>query len=202
MRTVLELQGIDCLGLEDYAPKKSILCAKSFGEMQTELPALSQALCRYVARVVEKMRSQSSKACRVQIFLMSNRFRKDLKQYANSIEYQFVHPTDDVRIITKVAKQALKKIYRTGILYKKVGFAVLEMMDKSQVQQDLFNPLDEDKTMHADKLMDAMDAINKKFGKSSIHLAATGFKAPWKMRANLCSPAYTTRWDELPLVRA
>lgn len=153
MRTVLELQGSDCLGLEDYAPKKSIMSAKSFGEMQTDLTVLEQALSSYAARVVEKMRQQSSKACRIQVFLMSNRFRKDLAQYANSIEYQFVHPTDDIRIITKVAKRALRKIYLPGINYKKVGFGVLEMMDKNQIQQDIFNPVDEKQLESSSKVL-------------------------------------------------
>ncbi len=143
MRIVLELQGIDCLGLEDDVPKKSMISAKSFGEMQTDLGVIEQALSSYVHRVVEKMRKQYSKAIRIQVFLMSNRFRKDLAQYKNSMEYQFIHPTDDLRTITKAAKSALRKIYRPEICYKKVGFGILEMMDKNQRQQDLFNPLDE-----------------------------------------------------------
>jgi len=202
MRTVMELQGIDCLGLEDEMPKKSIISAKSFGEMQTNLTAIEQALSSYVHRVVEKMRKQHSKAMSIQVFLMSNRFRKDLAQYSNSIEYQFIHPTDDICIITKVAKSALKKIYKPDIFYKKVGFGILEMMDKTQTQQDLFNPVDESKIEKSDKVMAAMDAINKKYGKKCVHLAATGFKVPWKMKADLCSPAYTTRWEDLPIVRA
>ena len=201
MRTILELQGVDCLGLEDYAPKKSIISAKSFGEMQTDIASLEQALSSYAARVVEKMRAQSSKACRIQVFLMSNRFRKDLAQYGNSIDYQFVHPTDDIRIITKVAKKALRKIYLPGIYYKKVGFGVLEMMDKNQIQQDIFNPVDETQLNKSDKVMTVIDSINQKHGKNCVHLAATGFNVPWKMKAELCSPLYTTRWSDLPIVR-
>ncbi len=202
MRIVLELQGIDCLGLEDDMPKKSMVSAKSFGEMQTDLAVIEQALSSYVHRVVEKMRKQYSKAIRIQVFLMSNRFRKDLAQYNNSMEYQFIHPTDDLSIITKAAKGGLRQIYRPEICYKKVGFGILEMMDKNQTQQDLFNPVDESAIERSDKVMTVMETINKKYGAKCVHLAAAGFKVPWKMRAERCSPSYTTKWKDLPIVRA
>ncbi len=34
-----------------------------------------------------------------------------------------------------------------------------------------------------------------------MRLAAEGYAKPWAMRAELKSPAYTTRWSELPIVK-
>lgn len=202
MRTVLELQGVACLGLDEVQPKKSIMCAKSFGQMQTKLSVLECVLSTYVARVCEKMRKQHLKAARIQVFVLSNRHRLDLAQYSNSQDYSLIHPSDDVRVITTIAKGVLNKIYRPDIFYKKIGFGVLEMTDKKTIQNDMFNPIDADAVQKSDAVMKVMDAINKKMGKNQLHLAAMGFEKPWKIRADMRSPAYTTRWDELPIVRA
>ncbi|MCO1336735.1 DUF4113 domain-containing protein [Microbulbifer sp. OS29] len=47
-----------------------------------------------------------------------------------------------------------------------------------------------------------MDQINQKFGRGTLFLGAEGIKKKWKMRQQYKSPAYTTRWDELPEVAA
>jgi len=202
MRTVMELQGASCLGLDDPEPKQSIFCAKSFGDMQSELSVIEEALSSYVAKVCEKMRKQNCKAMRIQVFLMSNRFRRDLRQYSNRMDYQFIHPTNDVRVITGIAKSCLNKIFRKGIYYKKVGFGVLEMMDAHQSQGDLFSPMDTSKTERSSKLMKTLDSINKRFGDNTLHVAACGFDRKWALKSDLCSPAYTTRWSDIPIVKA
>ena len=51
-----------------------------------------------------------------------------------------------------------------------------------------------------EKLMAVLDQINVKYGRSTVRLAAEGYSRPWAMRATLKSPAYTTRWSELPKV--
>ncbi|MDI1351288.1 MAG: DUF4113 domain-containing protein, partial [bacterium] len=74
------------------------------------------------------------------------------------------------------------------------------LIPKDPRQLDMFHePTDEDleKTEH---LMSIMDDINQKFGKQTIRLAAEGYSRPWAMRAELKSPAYTTRWSDLPPV--
>jgi DNA polymerase V len=39
-------------------------------------------------------------------------------------------------------------------------------------------------------------------GRDTIAFASQGIERPWKLRADLRSPRYTTRWDELPVARA
>lgn len=51
---------------------------------------------------------------------------------------------------------------------------------------------------HKDDFMNVFDQINLKYGRSTIRLAAGGYSKPWAMRAELKSPAYTTRWSEVP----
>jgi nucleotidyltransferase/DNA polymerase involved in DNA repair len=51
-------------------------------------------------------------------------------------------------------------------------------------------------------LMAALDTVNAKWGRCTIQHAAAGFDKPWKNRQQKKSPAYTTSWQELPVVKA
>jgi DNA polymerase V len=201
MRTVMELQGTACEGLEDPQPKQSIMSSKSFGEMQTHFSILAQALSSHCARACEKARSQNLVAQRLYVFVRSNPFRKDLKQYAKSIECRLVNPTDDTRVITAVAKSCLKKLFQTGIHYKKIGVMLEDLIDKSYLQMDLFHQHSDEDLAKKDQLMSIFDTINTRFGSQTIKLAAEGYSKPWSMRSEMRSPCYTTRWSDLAVTR-
>ena len=55
--------------------------------------------------------------------------------------------------------------------------------------------------MHDEKLMAAIDLLNRRYGSGTIRFASEGIRQDWKMRSDLRSPRYTTRWDELLVVR-
>jgi DNA polymerase V len=198
MHTVLELQGISCGGLEEVKPKQSIMSSRSFGHMQTEFASLAESISMHCARVVEKLRQQQLQARRVVVFIHTNRFREDLAQYAQSIEVRLIHPSDDIRLITRMAKEGLARVFKPGFHYKKAGVCLEELLPKSVQQIDLFNPICESDARHTEQLMTAMEGIHKKYGRGSIRLAAEGHTKPWAMRSELKSPAYTTRWSDLP----
>jgi DNA polymerase V len=48
--------------------------------------------------------------------------------------------------------------------------------------------------------MQAMDAINSKYGSRQLHYAAENLASSWQPKRNLRSPRYTTDWAELPAV--
>lgn len=201
MRTAMELSGTPCGGLEEAALKQSIMSSKSFGSMQTEFSALAQAVSSHCARAVEKMRLQGLVVKSMTVFVHTNRFRQDLAQHFQSMEVRLVNPTDDLRLITKWAKRCLRQIYKSGFYYKKVGVCLQDLILKDPCQMDLFHQPSEEQLEHTEKLMGVFDQINQKYGRSTIRLAAEGHSKPWAMRSELKSPAYTSRWSELPQVR-
>lgn len=200
-RTAMELQGIACMGLEDVVVSKSILSSKSFGEMQTEYEALAQAISSHCARACEKLRQQELLVQELSVFVCSNSFRQDLPQYHRRIAFKLINPADDLSLITKIAKHCLKKLFKRGIHYKKVGVCFEQVIDKPYQQMDLFHPLDKEVLYKREQLMAVFDRINHKYGRHSIKLAAEGYSKPWAMRAELKSPAYTTRWSDLAIVK-
>lgn len=200
LRTAMELNGIACGGLEEALPKKSILSSKSFGEMQTDLTVLAEAISAHCARACEKARKQGLAAQRLSVFLRSNRHRPDLKQYNNSMECTLIAATADTRVITAIAKRCLQKMFKSGIQYKKVGVMLMDLIDKNHQQYDLFHQHSPETLEKKEKTMAILDSINARFGNHTLKLAAEGYSSVWKMRAEMRSPRYTTCWDELPKV--
>ena len=61
-RTIEELKGVPCQALEKAAPKKSIVCSRSFGERVSVLSALEEAVCLYASQACEKLRAHVDSA--------------------------------------------------------------------------------------------------------------------------------------------
>lgn len=200
-RTVLELRGIPCAGLQEPEPRKSIISSKSFGRMQTTYASLAQAISSHCARACEKLRSQGLVVRHLSVFVMTNRFRLDLPQYQQSIGFKLITATDDLRYLTRCAKLCLRKIFRDGFHYQKVGVYLEDLVDKNCIQMDLFHQPSSEELAHAERLMSILDAVNHKFGRHTLRLAAEGHVQPWAMRAELRSPSYTTNWAELPVAK-
>lgn len=200
MRTAMELQGVSCTGLEEIEPKQSIMSSKSFGQMQTRYASIAESLSSHCARAVDKMRTQQLVAQRMVVFVHTNRFREDLAQHFQAMEFRFVNATDDLRLITKIAKRCLQRIFKSGYYYKKAGVCLEDLIPKNPCQLDMFHQPSDEQIHHTEQLMSVFDQINQKYGRSTIRLAAEGYSKPWAMRAELKSPAYTTRWSEVPQV--
>lgn len=50
------------------------------------------------------------------------------------------------------------------------------------------------------QLNQAMDRVNQKYGRGTVAIAAAGIQKGWRMKRARVSPAYTTRFEELPKV--
>ncbi len=111
---------------------------------------------------------------------------------------QLNQPSDDTMELIGAALEGLKEIYRSGFHYKKSGVLLMGLQRKDSAQATLFD--DTDKQAKSVNMMRTLDAINKKIGKGSVTLAASGIKHRWAMRRERQSPNYTTDWFELPEV--
>jgi DNA polymerase V len=75
-----------------------------------------------------------------------------------------------------------------------------ELLPETVRQPALWGELDRDRREQAWKVM---DKLNAKLGRDTVRILGAGPKdAAWKLRAEHRSPRWTTRWDELPKVRA
>lgn len=199
-RTVAELQGTPCFGLEESPePKKQIVCSRSFGARVRTYQAMREAVSSYAARAAEKLRGDGQEAQRITVFLTTSPFAEG-PRYSNSASTALAEPTDDTRALIASARRLLETVWRDGYDYQKAGVMLAEFRPAGQQRQaDLFSlPAERDvKTA----LMAAMDRINNS-GAGRVWLAAQGQpKGSWTMKRRLLSPAYTTRWADIPRVR-
>jgi DNA polymerase V len=196
-RTIEELNGRSCLALEELPPaKKQIYCTRSFGSKPSTLQPVLEAISVYAARAAEKLRQQQSLSSMLQVFLHTSPF--DELHYSNAGLVPLPYPTDDTRIIVNTARKVIKKLFKPGFRYMKAGIGLLDLSSKQHRQLDLFEP---GQSIRGDRLMQVVDIINARYGRNSIYIAAEGVHEKWFMRQAYKSPAYTTRWDELPVIR-
>jgi DNA polymerase V len=195
-RTIRELNGESCIPIEEAPPpKKQIYCTRSFGQRINDLGELQQAACLYAARAAEKLRAQNSLAITLHVFINTSHHAADT--HFNSKTVKLDYPTSDTRQIETKVKAAIASLYRAGYSYAKAGVGIVELQDRSHKQHDFFTP---GQTLKSEALMACMDNINFKFGRNSTHVAAQGITGRWTMNQKMLSPAYTTRWMDIPRV--
>lgn len=193
-RTVRELNGTACLDLEEVAPnKQEIMSSRSFGAYVYTLGELQEAVAVYMSRAAEKLRRQGSLAGMAQVYIRTNPFRETAPQYQRGLNIPLTEATDDTLRLIRAAHWGLRKLYRPGYAYQKAGVALLDLRPRGQVQMNLFASAPD-----RQPLMQVMDRINATFGRGTLRSAAEGIQPAWRMKRERMSPAYTTRWDQLP----
>lgn len=198
-KTVRELNGIACLGLEETpAIKKEIVCSRSFGERITDFHAMREAISEYTTRGAEKLRGESRIAKQLTVFIRTSPFNNQEPQYSNAATLEMVTPTDDTRSLIEAAHRGLETIWKEGFRYAKGGILLSDFYDPNCYQPELFDDV-KDKPK-SKELMQALDHINQK-GLGKVFFAAQGIQKGWSMKRELLSPAYTTRWSDLPRVK-
>jgi DNA polymerase V len=140
------------------------------------------------------------------VFIDTNRFKQTAPQYGRSLVLTLPAATSDTVELSAWSERALRKIYRKGYGFKKAGVMLMDLSPAAERQSMLFD--DTEHMARRVRLNAALDAVNARYGRGTLAVAGAGLRsgshqqAPrWGMRRDLLTPAYTTRWDELPVVR-
>jgi DNA polymerase V len=206
-RLLRELNGISCLELEEMPPdRKGVMASRSFGSTVETLEELEEALANHVARASEKVRRFGLLATRMEVFLQTNRFKKEEPQYSRGIAITLDRPTHSTSELMTAARALLKRIYRPGYRYKKTGIQLVNLVDEDAYQPSLFDAPKRNR-IDVDKIV---DELNRRMGdrKNPVITRASqgtdrsgcGGKG-WKMKAERHSPHYTTDWREVPIAK-
>ena len=198
-RTVRELNGESCIELEEIPPtKKQIVCSRSFGVKVTQFELLREAVCEYATRATEKLRKEQQQAKVLTVFIRTSPFKDNEPQYSNSASGELLIPSCDTRDFIELANHLLKRIWKDGFRYAKAGVMLSDFYDPDMFQPGLFD--DVSTRSNSQQLMSVLDSINQS-GAGKVFFAGQGTKKDWSMKREHLSPAYTTRWDQLPRVK-
>ncbi|GKM20050.1 DNA polymerase V subunit UmuC [Klebsiella variicola] len=199
-RTVRELRGETCLGLEEFAPvKQEIVCSRSFGGRITEYHEMRQAICSYASRAAEKLRGEHQYCRFISAFVKTSPFALNEPYYGNSASVKLLTPTQDSRDIITAATKCLDVIWRDGHRYQKAGVMLGDFYSHGVAQLNLFD--DNAPRKNSEKLMEVLDHLNAKDGRGTLYFAGQGIQTAWQMKRDMLSPRYTTRFSDLLKVR-
>jgi DNA polymerase V len=201
-RLIRELQGIESIDMEEpLVTKKMIATTRMFGQPVTAVQDIREAVATYTSRAAEKLRRQHCVAGMVSVFVVP----KEETYAANfhhgpSVEEHVSLPiaTSSTHELIKPAMQLVEQIFENGRVYKKAGVMLSALVPDNSIQSNLFLAKEKNESK---KLMDMLDNVNFSMRDDVLKFASSGTARDWKMRQELRSPRYTTRWDELRTVR-
>ena len=199
-RTVRELRGEPCLGLEEFAPvKQEIVCSRSFGHRISTYEEMRQSICLYASRAAEKLRGEHQYCRFISAFVKTSPFALNEPYYGNSASVKLLTPTQDSRDIITAATKCLDAIWRDGHRYQKAGVMLGDFYSQGVAQLNLFD--DNAPRKNSGKLMEVLDHLNAKNGRGTLYFAGQGIQTTWQMKREMLSPRYTTRYSDLLEVR-
>ncbi len=197
-RLVRELKGIASKEMEDeLLNKKMIATTRMFGSPVSNINDIKEAVATYTSRAAEKLRRQCSAAKVISVFVVTKEQDHMLSfKKSGTISTYTTLPvaTSFTNELIKPAVRLVDELYEEGQSYKKAGVMLSGIIPDESVQGNLFVP--ENKNCER-KLMDMIDNINFSQRDDVLKFAASGTTRDWKMRQELRSGRYTTRWEEL-----
>ena len=199
-RSVLELQGLSCLELEQVSKaKQQIIASRSFGQRVYNLSDLKEAITSYSQDAVTRLRREGLLCGCLIGFVQSNRFEANKPFYNRSLSMALAEPTDNVLVLTKLATTIVEKLYAKDVPFKKCGVILTCLESKKNHVYDLFS--DSEKLEQSDRLMHSMEAIQERFGKSKLAIGASMMpNRVWSMSRDQLSKNYF-KWDQLLTIK-
>jgi DNA polymerase V len=198
LRLVRELKGVESIQmLDELENKKMIATTRMFGSPVNALSAIKEAVATYTSRAAEKLRRQQGAASIISVFVVPkeqshhNDFRRGdtISHYtslpvATSVTHELIKP----------ALALTERLYRSNTYYKKAGVMLSGIVPDASIQGNLFAPPAQTRDR---LLMTMIDNVNFAMRNDILKFASSGTSRDWKMRQELRSPRYTTRWEEL-----
>ena len=204
MKLIRELKGMHSHDMQaPRTSKKMIATTRMFGRTVSEWQEIEEALATYATRTAEKLRRQHCAAYGVSVFLLKKAPpQTDISHYHHGRQVsgyvKLDNPSNLTPDIIKAVVALGKSLYEQGELYKKAGVILSDFVPDNALQTNLFvAPKDQNRK----KLMNVIDNMNAAFRDDILKFATSGTQKNWKMRSERRSKRYTTRWDELCLVR-
>ncbi len=199
-KTARELAGTSCLELgEADPPKQEICCSRMFGTRLTQIEPIKEAVATYTQRAAEKLRAQNSLCKKIRVSIRTGMFNPEEAKYANGALVELPYPTNDVRLMTKAATEAVNRLFRPGFRYSKAEVLLMDLRQPGEFTDDLFA---HSQPVMADKVMSVLDEINGRWGKGVLRVASVPAAPDWGMRRDLMSQSYTTKVNQLWTVKA
>jgi len=176
-----------------------ITCSRTFGSSTGSIQEVRAAIAHFTSRAAEKLRRQTLAAGSLTVFLSTDRFRTGEPQYSNSATLNVAPKSDCTMELTPLAMKALGQLFRAGFGIRKSGVTLAALDPAESLTRRLW---DDARYEHRRALMAAMDKVNERFGHDSVRCGLFPSEGDWQTKAEILSPCYTTRWEDVCRVAA
>lgn len=197
-RLINELRGIPCIPMKDpLETKKMIATTRMFGTPVFALSEIREAVATYVSRAAEKLRRQDCVANTIDVYVVTNGRREAKYEYNPQSRHRFFilpKATSETNALLGYALPLVESLYEPGLKYLKAGVTLGGLVPDDAIQANLFMAEQQDS---GKVLMETIDNINFSQRNDVVKYVATGLARNWKMRQQLRSKRFTSRWDEL-----
>ena len=181
------------------APSYQIMWSRSYTERLTTQEQLHQAIANYLAAACHKLRHQQQYCRELTVFIRTSYY--DAAQYRGAQSVRLKVPSADTRELLSYATNLLEQIFMPGYHYSKAGIILGDLCASRTYQADLLEQPDLRAQERSDRLMAAIDHINRQGSAHHIFLAAQGTTQERKFtHQKALSPRYTSSWEELPQI--
>jgi DNA polymerase V len=198
VRLIRELNSIPCIPMKDpLETKKMISTTRMFGKPVYTLSELKEAIATYASRAAEKLRRQGFAAGVMDVFVVTNGNGDEQYAYNPRSNHRYVvlpRATSLTNELIHAALPLVEQMFQQGTKYMKAGVILSQLVPDIAIQGSLFAPPE---NSNQRLLMEAVDNINFSMRDDIVKYVASGLQRNWKMRQEMRSKKFTTRWDEL-----
>ena len=194
-RTALELRGIDAH--QESIKNASFTSGITFSQPIVKFDELYKTLVSHSQVLSERLERKGLEAGEIAIQIFTSRFKSDF--YTPFVRIKLNHPTSYLPTLSKACKAALFLCYKEA-LYKGSRVFALDIHKKGERQYNLF--YDDKKIDEKNQILTSVVcSLNRKYGRGEVTtLSVIGLTKDKMKKAELKSPAYTTRFSDLPLL--
>ncbi|MES2430019.1 MAG: Y-family DNA polymerase [Bacteroidota bacterium] len=201
VRLLKELKGEVAKEMEkELTVKKMIATTRMFGSAVNSIDDIREAVATYTSKAAEKLRRQNSMANGISVFVVAKNqdHNVSFNRGATISSYTTLPmATASTNELIKPAIKMVNKLFKKGTWYKKAGVTLSGLVPDETIQGNLF----EEQKNNNRLLMNMVDNVNFAMRDDMIKFATSGTTRDWKMRMEMRSPRYTTRWEELFVVK-
>lgn len=198
IRLLKELRGETASEMkEELVFKKMIATTRMFGSPVKNIGDIKEAVATYTSRAAEKLRRQRGAASIISVFVVpKEQSHNTYFRHGPTVSSYVTLPvaTSATNELIKPAVRLVDKLYEAGRVYKKAGVMLSGIVHDATIQANLFVAENKNNNRF---LMGMLDNVNFAMRDDMVKFASSGTKRDWKMRQELRSPRYTTRWGEL-----
>ena len=110
--------------------------------------------------------------------------------------------SNDTAALLAAALPLAECLFRPHQPLQKAGVLLQQLEPEALLQHHLLVPMTPEQQGRRERLLVAVDGLNRRYGRGTVQWAACGLQPRWAMRRSRLSRAATTCLADIPVVRA